>query len=171
VFWDARSFRMVNSYLLLEDLGPFTFRVMPKQPNVALTLIPLTWRIWWAPNNASRWQMGFNSAFKVLKLPLEHIGTKPRIKKLWLFVAARLRPYALGGLYGQMLIITTEYFVCIITLTDNFTPESIAKFWYPYGTNLGISDEGESSISFSSSVYFVTEYRRCIKWSAGYRTM
>jgi len=72
--------------------------------------------------------MGFNSAFKVLKLPLEHIGTKPRIKKLWLFVAARLRPYALGGLYGQMLIITTEYFVCIITLTDNFTPESIAKF-------------------------------------------
>jgi hypothetical protein len=26
------------------------------------------WRIWWAPNNASRWQMGFNSAFKGLKL-------------------------------------------------------------------------------------------------------
>jgi len=30
-----------------------------------LTLTLLTWRIWWAPNNASRWQMGFNSAFKV----------------------------------------------------------------------------------------------------------
>jgi len=30
-----------------------------------LTLIPLTWRIWWA-NNASKWQMGFNSAFKGL---------------------------------------------------------------------------------------------------------
>jgi len=28
-----------------------------------LTLNPLTWRIWWAPNNASRWQIGFNSAF------------------------------------------------------------------------------------------------------------
>jgi hypothetical protein len=26
----------------------------------------LTWRIWWAPNNASRWQMGFDSAFKGL---------------------------------------------------------------------------------------------------------
>jgi hypothetical protein len=25
-----------------------------------LTLILLTWRIWWAPNNASKWQMGFN---------------------------------------------------------------------------------------------------------------
>jgi len=31
-----------------------------------LTLILLTWRIWWDPNNASRWQMGFNSAFKGL---------------------------------------------------------------------------------------------------------
>jgi len=29
-------------------------------------LILLTWRIWWAPNNASRWQMGFNSAFEGL---------------------------------------------------------------------------------------------------------
>jgi len=32
-----------------------------------LTLILLTWRIGWAPNNASRWQMGFNLAFKGLK--------------------------------------------------------------------------------------------------------
>jgi len=31
-----------------------------------LTLILLTWRIWWAPNNSSRWQMGFNSTFKGL---------------------------------------------------------------------------------------------------------
>jgi len=31
-----------------------------------LTFILLTWRIWWVPNNASRWQMGFNSAFKGL---------------------------------------------------------------------------------------------------------
>ena len=37
---------------------------------IALTLILLTWRIWWAPNNASSWQMGFNSAFKGLKYPL-----------------------------------------------------------------------------------------------------
>ena len=33
----------------------------------SLTLILLTWRIWWDPNNASRWQMGFNLAFKGLK--------------------------------------------------------------------------------------------------------
>ena len=35
-----------------------------------LTLTLLTWRIRWAPNNASRWQMGFNWAFKGLKCPL-----------------------------------------------------------------------------------------------------
>jgi len=29
-----------------------------------LTLTPPTWRIWWAPNNASRWQMEFNLVFK-----------------------------------------------------------------------------------------------------------
>jgi len=33
--------------------------------NAELTLILLTWRIWWA-NNASKWQMGFSSAFKRL---------------------------------------------------------------------------------------------------------
>jgi hypothetical protein len=32
-----------------------------------LTLSLLTWKIWWAPNNASKWQMGFNFAFKGFK--------------------------------------------------------------------------------------------------------
>ena len=31
-----------------------------------LTLTRVTWRIWWAPTNASKWQMGFNLAFKGL---------------------------------------------------------------------------------------------------------
>jgi len=30
----------------------------------SFTLTPLTWRIWWAPNNTSTWQMGFDWAFK-----------------------------------------------------------------------------------------------------------
>jgi hypothetical protein len=34
---------------------------------LSLTLILLMWRIWWAPNNASKWQMEFNSEFKGLK--------------------------------------------------------------------------------------------------------
>ena len=38
-----------------------------------LTLILLTWRIWWAPNNASKWQLGINSAFKGL-IPLQFMN-------------------------------------------------------------------------------------------------
>jgi hypothetical protein len=34
---------------------------------IILTLILLTWTIWWAPNNASKWHMGFNSEFKGLR--------------------------------------------------------------------------------------------------------
>ena len=47
-----------------------------------LTLILLTWRIWWAPRNASKCQMGFNSAFKGLT-------SKFRIRiraRVWLLV-------------------------------------------------------------------------------------
>jgi len=33
-----------------------------------LTVILLTWRIWWAPNNASGWHIGFNWAFEDLIL-------------------------------------------------------------------------------------------------------
>jgi hypothetical protein len=35
--------------------------------SMSLTLILLTCRIRWAPNNASRYEMGFNSAFKGLR--------------------------------------------------------------------------------------------------------
>jgi len=33
---------------------------MPANDTWDLTLILLMWRIWWAPNNASKWHMGFN---------------------------------------------------------------------------------------------------------------
>ena len=35
----------------------------------SLTLILLTWTIWRIPTNASKWRMGFNSAFKGLTTP------------------------------------------------------------------------------------------------------
>ena len=41
-------------------------------PRKLLTLILLMWRIWLAPNNASKWQMGFNSAFKGLMQTLQN---------------------------------------------------------------------------------------------------
>ena len=36
-----------------------------------LTLTPLTWTIWRVPTNASKWRMGFNSAFKGLILHIK----------------------------------------------------------------------------------------------------
>jgi len=43
-----------------------------------LTLNPLTWKIWWALNNASKWQMGFNSAFKgLIVLSHDPTGIRP----------------------------------------------------------------------------------------------
>ena len=40
---------------------------MPADGRWDLKLNLLTWRIWWAPNIANRWQMGINSPFKGLK--------------------------------------------------------------------------------------------------------
>ena len=42
--------------------------------NESLTPILLTWKIGCAPNNASRWQMGFNQAFKGLKVNVCMVG-------------------------------------------------------------------------------------------------
>jgi hypothetical protein len=44
---------------------------------ITLTLTLLKWRIGSAPNNASKWQMGFNSAFKGLKCILKKLDGRP----------------------------------------------------------------------------------------------
>jgi hypothetical protein len=45
---------------------PFLWEVTHCLIVALLTFILLMWRIWWAPNNTSKCQMGFNSAFKGL---------------------------------------------------------------------------------------------------------
>jgi hypothetical protein len=47
-----------------------------------LTLILLTWRNWWTPNNASKWQMGFNSAFKGLMYSNNRTGRLSKNQKI-----------------------------------------------------------------------------------------
>jgi hypothetical protein len=44
--------------------------------STTLTLILLTWRMWRAPNNASKWQMEFNWAFKGLIVLRSHSRKK-----------------------------------------------------------------------------------------------
>ena len=56
-----------------------------------LTLILLTWRKWWAPNNASKQQMGFNSGFKGLihLVVCLTTGPKPLLKRALRIVPSR----------------------------------------------------------------------------------
>lgn len=42
-------------------------------------------------------------------------------------MAAQLRPYALGGLYRQMLIISTEYFVYILPPWPTILHQNLSK--------------------------------------------
>jgi hypothetical protein len=53
---------------LYSTFGPSveSYKTFAKLYIFYLTLILLTWKIWWAPNNARIWQMGFNWAFKGL---------------------------------------------------------------------------------------------------------
>ena len=62
LWFDMRSI----CYLLYNNMHIKLERVRTQTQLCQLTLNPLTWRVWWAPNNASKWQMGFNSAFKGL---------------------------------------------------------------------------------------------------------
>ena len=50
-----------------------------------LTLIMLTWTIWRASTNASKWRMGFNSAFKGL---IEQNG-QPLSVRVGVYILAR----------------------------------------------------------------------------------
>jgi len=53
------KFGMILAFISVNNIGSHKVRTH-------LTLILLTWKIRWAPNNASKWQMGFNLAFKGL---------------------------------------------------------------------------------------------------------
>ena len=57
-------------YVYLNSLRVLSNCVLILRRTIVLTLILLMWRIWWAPNNARRWQMGFNWALKGLTLRL-----------------------------------------------------------------------------------------------------
>jgi len=70
-FCSILALRCNVSTLLVKSVKGILFHVHNVTMAVdwgSLTLILLTWRIWWASNNASRWQMGLNWAFNVLKV-------------------------------------------------------------------------------------------------------
>jgi hypothetical protein len=69
VFWDVTSCILLYVCRIFYGMYHvhYVFRWL-QYKMCTLTLILLTRRIWWAPNNASNWQMGFNSAFKGLNV-------------------------------------------------------------------------------------------------------
>jgi len=60
VVCDLETSRKGATYIYIYDISCLRVK--------NLTIILLTWRKWWTPNNASKWQMGFNSAFKGLNV-------------------------------------------------------------------------------------------------------
>jgi hypothetical protein len=75
--WHHRGIKLVTFRLTMQCPNYLRHRVplftnkctkacSSKPLTIQFTLILLTWNIGWAPNNASKWQMKFNSAFKGL---------------------------------------------------------------------------------------------------------
>jgi len=84
----------------------------------SLTLIMLTWRIRWAPNNASKWQIGFNSSFKGL---IYIFGTfAKRRATASLLLSVRLFPWNLAVSSETVLM---KFHVC------DFHENDIFLFW------------------------------------------
>jgi len=67
IFYTNTQLEVLVGHFILHSV--YGIRVDRTQTEVCLTLILPTWRIWWASNNASKWQMGCNSAFKALSFP------------------------------------------------------------------------------------------------------
>jgi hypothetical protein len=66
-WWQKFSFGVYSGEAKGSVLAPFVTFVCCWSFHMLLTLILLTWNIRWASNNASKWQMGFNLAFKGLR--------------------------------------------------------------------------------------------------------
>jgi len=96
--------------------------------NVTLTLYLLMWRIWWASNNASKGQMGFNLAFKELMNSME--------QSLCLEVcgcSASEEILILSLMYSQRLYHKTTSWATQIhsKRTQYVTSQSENTFWLP----------------------------------------
>jgi len=75
-----------------------------------LTLILLTWRIGWAPNNVCKWQMGFNSAFEGLIFGCQCFLTRPlsfHIRNPTRYEEVRVRISVLRLIYSSRVFVVS----------------------------------------------------------------
>ena len=90
---------------------PTYSRIKPDR-SPALTLILLMWNIGWAPNNTSKWQMGFNSAFNGLKETLCSSGFSGLEVMCWPLIHkfAGSHPAEAVRSFREKKILSTPYF-------------------------------------------------------------
>jgi hypothetical protein len=89
-----------------------------KNYSTDLTLILLTWIIWWAPNNANKWQMGFNLAFKGLN-SLEILSNR---RNCFLIIILKLGWFEIKFkelIFEINYFITNFFFLCMYPLIQN----------------------------------------------------
>ena len=77
-----------------------------------LTFILLTWRKWWAPNNASRQQMGFNSGFKGLICATIIYFVTEVLSEQWSVAAIAELSYIVEGNSGREMMTAGGKLLC-----------------------------------------------------------
>ena len=90
------------------------------------TPILLTWRIWWDPNNAGKWQMGFNSAFKGVIIPLSCL-----FLSCSLLITFLLKYFSLLYLFSFIISFSIFLSHCIspfLQFFSTFLPSSLLSF-------------------------------------------
>ena len=114
-----------------------------------LTLNPLTWKIWWATNNASRWQMGFNSAFKGLKVVCGKLWVQPGLLGPLLFFPKTINSH---WYFTQILIqISNTYSVtnCLCHSSErqcNSLLKTICCWWHNNKTGIVASSSARFNL-------------------------
>jgi len=114
-----------------------------------LTLNPLTWRIWWAPDNASRWQMGFKSAFKglihvsSLSLPKDTHNVDRGYSFWGYYFFARFIQATVAARRKQLIFIITQEFPILRRL----------YFWFCLTIQLSASLEACCTHEFSPMIH------------------
>ena len=124
-----------------------------------LTLILLTWTIWRAPTNASKWRMGFNSAFKGLRgtllINLKSTGERWRWRRLVLrkhsYVPTKQQGVTAQWSRSLKPLASTILRLGWITPYHNYT--CVAAYWGTRVKALGCTNTG--------SVGSVRELRSC----------
>ena len=105
-------------------------------PLASLTLILPTWRIWWAPNNSSKWQMGFNSVFNPLTPNDLYVSrTAPLTSKcciLYIYSTNVGTEYFKHSLYSPFFSLQNAVcfimLTCLVPVLFTFYIEGVQKF-------------------------------------------